>query len=542
MIDGTMSLRPAQALVAESSRFSLRTFFEAKAAAEGVGMPAPGGALPLHHGAPGGGLGGGGGATATTAAPSATSPTLPPLSTLPKFATKEHNKFTFNGLVMPSSAQNATTASGIGPGLPAAAIASATASGGIDAIASENLRLKAAAHTLQEKVTQLTQHLATTSESVMRGNKALVAERTQFHAQYAALQDKLKDTQAALTDAEAVPKEAIKNEKLLTAKLLELQTENDRLAARADGEDALRELEATSAKFHALSARHSALLDKHERLQAEFEQQGVALEAAIEEASVAQTRADALHVEAATADALVDTLDAKLADVRAVDPTDGCGCSSRGVADAPPAPEGEEGDDDDDASEAGTEIKTGAAAGAWTIAEREAEAEVEIEAPAPVAACCPKTMRCEELQRLADEALGFMDSCCDADAEVAHAKRNHLEAVARRAWASLASGQPEVATAVHLYTDPMQTDASVAPPLDLSAHIAPTALQKGANYETSLLGCQVPCCETGSEYPNTTEGRTTAFVEAVSRDMKLSMDGSLAAYQNSMKTGEAVRV
>ena len=74
------------------------------------------------------------------------------------------------------------------------------------------------------------------------------------------------------------------------------------------------------------------------------------------------------------------------------------------------------------------------------------------------------------------------------------------------------------------------------------AHIAPTALQKGANYETSLLGCEVPCCATASEYPNTTEGRTTAFVEAVSRDMKLSMDGSLAAYQNSMKTGEAVRV
>ena len=54
MIDGTMSLRPAQALVAESSRFSLRTFFEAKAQAEGGGMHAPGGAIPL-HGAPGGG-------------------------------------------------------------------------------------------------------------------------------------------------------------------------------------------------------------------------------------------------------------------------------------------------------------------------------------------------------------------------------------------------------------------------------------------------------------------------------------------------------
>ena len=41
MLDGAMSLRPAQALVAESSRFSLRTFFEAKAQTEGGGtMPA----------------------------------------------------------------------------------------------------------------------------------------------------------------------------------------------------------------------------------------------------------------------------------------------------------------------------------------------------------------------------------------------------------------------------------------------------------------------------------------------------------------------
>ena len=98
-----MSLRPAQALVAESSKFSLRTLFEAKAAAEPASMPLP---LPL---APPG-VAGQASATASSAgvAP-ASSPPLPPLSTLPKIATKEHNKFTFNGLVMPSSAQNASS-------------------------------------------------------------------------------------------------------------------------------------------------------------------------------------------------------------------------------------------------------------------------------------------------------------------------------------------------------------------------------------------------------------------------------------------------
>ena len=70
MLDGTMSLRPAQALVAESSRFSLRTFFEAKAQAGGDGMPV---AISLPHAASAAG-----GLTAAAAAPCAISPPLPP--------------------------------------------------------------------------------------------------------------------------------------------------------------------------------------------------------------------------------------------------------------------------------------------------------------------------------------------------------------------------------------------------------------------------------------------------------------------------------
>ena len=573
LLDGTMSLRPAKALVAESSKFSLRTLFESRTTGEPAPMPPP---LTLPAAMPAGGASAG-----TTAAP-AVSPPLPPLSTLPKIATKDHNKFTFNGLVMPSSAQNATTTSGVGAGLPAAAIASATASGGIDAIASENLRLKATAHTLQEKVTQLTAHLATTSESVMRGNKALVAERAQFHAQYSSLQDKLKDTQAALTEAEAVPKEAIKNEKLLTSKLIELQAENDRLSAAADDSDLRGQLDEAIEKHLSLAAAHSLLLEKHQALTADHEQMTTMLSAAQAEIGAAQARAEALQVEAATADALVDTLDAKLADARATVPTDGCGCGGTDEAD-PQAieqpkmtrtygewktrgedeePKKEEKDDEEEEDKpkqppnfkpSAEAVKRtldqtfgesmGAASNGWTIAEREAEAETATieDAPVATAAPCPMTLRCEALQQAADEALHMMDTCCEHDVENAKTHHAHCEAVAKRAWASLASGQPEAAIAVHLYTDPLHVDEQ---PFPLSAQIPMMALQKGANYEGGgLLHCEAPCgAAVAVEYPNTAEGRTNAFIEAVSRDMKVSMDGSQAAYASSAKTGTAVRV
>ncbi len=518
-----MSLRPAQALVAESSRFNLRTFFEAREAA-GEPMPPPLAGTGLVPSAPP--------PVAGTTGAMPPSPTLPPLNNLPKLATREHNKFTFNGLVMPSSAQHTNSTTGVAGGLSAAAVASAMSSASSEAIASENLRLKAQAHTLNDKVAQLTAHLATTSESVMRGNKALVAERAQFQAQYSALAEKLKDTQAQLVEAEAAPEAAMKNEKLLTAKILELQAENDRLSASADGSELLKKLEESREMYSHLSAQHSVLLDKFMTLEDEHGQQTTMLNAAQAEVAAAQALSDSYRVEAANADSIVDHLDAKLADARA---TGACG-GTHAVAAPEEEEEGEEGEGGDAASEAGTETKTGAVL----------EAPIEAaEVPAPVAACCPKTLRCEELQRAADDAKSHAETCCGDDevAEVAWERHAHLQAVATRAWSALASGNPETATAVHLFSDPLHED--VASALDLSAHITPTAYQRGAHYEGHPLCCEGPACcsETGSEYQAlTTQARTNSYIEAVSRDLKLSMDGSQLAYANSMKTGVAVRV
>ena len=154
---------------------------------------------------------------------------------------------------------------------------------------------------------------------------------------------------------------------------------------------------------------------------------------------------------------------------------------------------------------------------------------------------CPKTLRCEEMQRVANEAKSYAEMCCcnTEEAEVAQERHGHLESLARRAWSALATGNPETATAVHLFSDPLHEDA--APTTNLVAHIMPNSFQRGAHYEDR------PLCgtsrEVGSEYQVlTTQARTNSYIEAVSRDLKLSMDASQLAYANSMKTGVAMRV
>ena len=163
------------------------------------------------------------------------------------------------------------------------------------------------------------------------------------------------------------------------------------------------------------------------------------------------------------------------------------------------------------------------------------------------AACCPKTLRCEDLQRDADDAKSYAETCCGDDeaAEVAWERHAHLAAVARRAWSALETGNPETTTAVHLFSDPLHVPSHE--PVNLEEHIAPTSFARGAHYEgRPLMSCgqdRHPCCETESEYQAlTTQARTNSFIEAVSKDLKQSMDGSQTAYANSMKTGSAVQV
>ena len=222
-------------------------------------------------------------------------------------------------------------------------LASATAKTGANINdANELLRLKAQVMSLTERTNQLNANLASTSESVVRGNKALTAERAQFHAKFAGVTRKLEATQAALAEAEAFPVEATKNAKLLNAKILELQEENHQLTqtratleatieAKAAEVAALHDASQTAvgtqaalqaqcddltSKYGALAKQHSQVLARQEELTEELQEHQAALTDAEARADAAVSDLEATKLEVATADQLVDELDAKLAETR----------------------------------------------------------------------------------------------------------------------------------------------------------------------------------------------------------------------------------
>lgn len=557
-----MSLRPAQDLVAESSKFSLRSFFDKpplghpepvpeglptlNAAAEALLAPpaavhplqqvvSPIQSLPLQGG------GGGGGGFARPGV-------MPGIAAAPK-----EGKFTFNGL-MP-----ATTPVQMQHKLILQAQQASLQSAGTKAPAqqdaSEIMRLKAHVLSLTDRANQLNANLASTSESVVKGNKALMSERAQFHSKYASLTKKLEATQAALAEAEALPKEAIKNANLLNTKILELQQENVQLTqARAELEKALSDkhaelTEATAAasvavdadlearcndlqaKYASLAAQHSTLLDTKHQMeqqldqhmamltaahaqleeandrvrasQAEIETQTLCLEQAAQSLAESQestetfrAQIDASQMEIAKTDSLVDTLDAKLADLRTQ------------------------------------------------------HNEQEVAAP-EVACCCPHTARVEALEKVARGAREVVHAADESSCKRLVEEARFHEAVAKRARACLEGGMPERVMIAHVYTDEDDALDDVAPLLDRSIRRNP--LPMGAPFDDTFLRCEVDmhCCghereqSTGdaAAAPQAMDNRTSAFVKAVSEDLKFHMQDSQQLYKtSSTATGVALKL
>jgi len=538
-----MSLRPAQALVAESSKFSLRTFFESSSPASASVDAMPEGLPTLN------------------------APLLPPQAMMMTPPEQEHcppsppsaaphplattglarptsapaaasqGKFTFNGL-MPTTTpmqlqhkllqqhQQAAIQSGI---------ASANNKTSANNDPNEVLRLKAQVLSLTERMNQLNANLVSTSESVVRGNKALTAERAQFHAKFAGLTKKLEATQAALAEAEAIPQEAAKNAKLLNAKILELQEENHQLtqtratleatieakaaevAALHEASEAAVGTQATlqaqcddlTSKYATLAKQHSMVLARQEELTEELQEHQVALAEASARGDAAIADLEAAKVDVATADQLVDELDAKLAETRM--PT-------------------------------GTEAEVVAEEGAsWTIAEREAAIEapvVEASAEVPEDCCCPKTMRCEELERLAVEAHGRMHCAEEADCERLAEEHRFADAMAKRARWSLTNDVEERVVVAHIYTDTeccMDDDAACC----LGASIRDNPLTVARPFDDSfhLVRVGAATADAGGA-----ADRTNAFVQAVSADLKFHMDDTQALYKSSSTTGTALKI
>jgi len=597
-----MSLRPAQDLVAESSKFSLRSFFDKPSsghtdhAPEGLSTlnayteALPQVAHPFQQAM-----------AAATAAAAATAPSpLPPppghLSppqgggfarpSLPSGVSAaagapKEGKFTFSGL-MPATSPVQMQHKMI---LQAqqASLQSTSTKASPQQETSETLRLKAQVLSLTDRANQLNANLASTSESVVKGNKALMSERAQFHAKYATLTKKLEATQAALAEADALPKEAIKNANLLNTKILELQQENVQLTqARAELEQALSDKRAEIAtavaaakattpvaavdadlearcqslqdNYTTLAAQHSMVLESKHQMQAQLDQHVEMLTAAhaqLEEANErvrasqveieAQTlcleqatqslaesqesaeafraQVDASQLEIAQSDSLVDSLDAKLADLRV----------------------------QHEQQQHEQQQQTDALA--------EPFAPTEVAEVVEVACCCPRTARVEELEKAArsahESALLADELTCKALVEEA---RFH-EAVAKRARACLDSGAPEHAMVAHVYTDEndaLEDALENAPLPPLPGGIRETRLPMGTPFDDTFLQCQanMHCCahedaqSTGSaaEDPQITDVRTNAFVKAVSEDLKFHMQDCQQLYKTSSITGIALKL
>ena len=555
-----MSLRPAQELVAESSKFSLRSFFDKPSS--GQPEPVPEGLPTLNASA-----------EAPPPLPVAVHPlqqVVSPSQSLPLqaggfarpgvvpaiAAAPKEGKFTFNGL-MPTTTPVQMQHKMI---LQAqqASLQSAGTKAPPQQDASEIMRLKAQVLSLTDRANQLNANLASTSESVVKGNKALMSERAQFHSKYASLTKKLEATQAALAEAEALPKEAIKNANLLNTKILELQQENAQLTqTRSDLEKALSdkhaeltEATATAAasvavdadlearcsslqeKYTSLAAQHAVLLntkqqmeqqlDQHMEMltaahaqleeandrvrasQAEIEAQTLCLEQAAESLAESQesteafrAQIDASQLEIAKTDSLVDTLDAKLADLRTQ------------------------------------------------------QDEQEVAVP-EVACCCPHTARVEALEKVAWEAREMVHAADESSCKRLVEEARFHEAVAKRARACLEGGMPERAMVAHVYTDENDALDDVAPLLDRAIRRNP--LPMGAPFDDTFLRCEVDmhCCgghereqSTGDAVaaPQAMDDRTSAFVKAVSEDLKFHMQDSQQLYKtSSTATGVALKL
>ena len=530
-----MSLRPAQELVQESSKFSLRQFFEAQSVRSPAELPTEG--FPTLNAQP----------DLAPPSPTATATAAPqpflrahapiPSATGAPFPPPKDGKFTFTGMMpvtTPIQIQHKIIQQHQQQALnQPSTMPKPTALQGDTS--NEVMRLKAHVVSLNERLAQMGANLATTSESVIRGNKALTTERAQFHAKYASLTKKLEATQAALAEAEALPKEDTAHSKLLNAKVMELQLENEALVATRDAlteqlsekeVDALELAGAQQAevdlanlrtKFTSLAAQHSSLIDKTALLEKELEAKIEMLEVAESDVGAANERAEAWEakvaelegqleaskVEIAQTDSLVDALDEKLAVAR---------------------------------------MEVAAAA------EPEPEPEPTACCPEPekdVGDCCPATMRCEELEREAREAFENTNGAREHECARLHEEWTFRDGLARRARAALTLGEPERVMVGHVNTDgsPVLDEA----PFDLASHIGANPLVMGKTIDENCLHCQATTATDAvdAETPRDTscaEARTNAFVAAVSKDLKFSMDGSQALYASSSTTGVALRV
>ena len=160
-----------------------------------------------------------------------------------------------------------------------------------------------------------------------------------------------------------------------------------------------------------------------------------------------------------------------------------------------------------------------------------------------VASCCPATERCDDMEKAARGAREIANGADEHECVRLHEEWKFLDGMAKRARHSLLTGEPERVMVAHVYAgNAGESEARFA----LSEHVGIHPRPMGKSIDENCLHCAVDTTDTdAADVGNdaaTPEGRTNAFVQAVSKDLKFSMDGSQALYASSSTTGVALRV
>lgn len=517
-----MSLRPAQELVEESSRFSLRTFFESSASPPPPPLSQSQSPQLSHFTVP---------SEATGTVYTVPKSTIPinvehalrhqppsPYNNIITASTpvSKEQKFTFNGLVAtttPIQKQHQFLEkhqqTNIKSRIPTEQ--------GNDS--NEVALLKAQVLSLTEQTNSLNANLDSTSESVIIGNKALRTERAQFHAKFAHITRKLQAAQAEIATGADIGHKTISDMEILNVEIKNLQTQILKLTATnaeliSDINDASvalnlekckhtdigaecppvneqsQELLDQEAKYATLAAQHSLALQRQEQIGHELEEHKVLLSTASAEVDTVNAMLDSNKLLMATTDQLVDELDERLA-----------------------------------------------------LARMEPREPIEVPIAA-VAVACPKIQRSEELKKCAEEARSAMHLATDENCERLGEEFRFAEAMAKRAVWSVEQNLPERVTVAHVYSDNASIDDDDC--CCMNEYIQRTPLMLGKPFDEQINLARVNVHGTAVIMtPNDGKiitDRTNAYVQSISKDLKFHMDDSQALYKSSSSTGSALKI
>ena len=191
-----------------------------------------------------------------------------------------------------SAARFAAAAAGGGPGESQKMLRAGYLSGGCAVGASagtEVMRLNAVVDDLQTKLRKNAERLATTEQSVARGNAALQSERATSHARIVALAGEVK--QAQLREAQ------VRAEMAALPKVSDYDKQKFEMQARgaveleAKYDDEVARAKALEEVLHGLRATHEAQTAEHEALQTRLTEATTQMETALMDALAAREEA-----------------------------------------------------------------------------------------------------------------------------------------------------------------------------------------------------------------------------------------------------------